>query len=254
MAISRQQSVPPASPNADMPTTQWSLIARLRGDDAAEAKAALDELCRAYHYPLYCQIRRRGLSHHDAEDVLHEFFLKLLRLDTFGIADSEKGRLRTFLLLALRRFLAAWHRDQKRQCGREISQEVLAAISGAHERFELDEAAHHESPDRLYDLQWAQELLTRVMERLRARYASKGRSALFEALRPALLAGGSLAGQDAERLAGELEMRPGTLRTAFHRLVDDFREALRHEILQTVESREMAKAEYAELMHLFQSD
>ena len=56
-----------------MPTTQWTLVARLNSGDAEHARAALDELCRAYHYPLYCQIRRRGLDHHDAEDALHDF-------------------------------------------------------------------------------------------------------------------------------------------------------------------------------------
>lgn len=242
--------MPDAAPrNADMPTTQWSLIARLRDADAEKARAALDELCRAYHYPLYCQIWRRGLSHHDAEDVLHEFLIKLLRLDTFGIADAEKGRLRTFLLLALRRFLATWHHKTVRQKTMETCE---VSFDQAEQRFAQDEAAHHESPDRLYDLQWAQELIHQVVTRLQARYASKGRSGLFEALRPALLTGGSLAGHNVDQLARSLEMRPGTVRTAMSRLLEDYREAFRHEILQTVENREMAKAEYDELMALFQ--
>lgn len=240
--------MPFSPPNADLPTTEWSLIARLKDADAGKARAALDELCRAYHYPLYCQIRRRGLAHHDAEDALHEFLLKLLRLDTFGIADAEKGRLRTFLLTALRRFLASWTRDQARSKGREISTEALAAIAGAAERFELDAEAHHESPDRLYDRQWAQELMNRVLGGLRARHAAKGRAEIFDALQPALLAGGSLAGLDNEALAAKLGLRPGALRTALHRLMEDYREALRHEILQTVESRELAKPEYEELL------
>ena len=239
-------------PSPDMPTTEWSLIARLREGNAAEAKAALDELCRAYHYPLYCQIRRRGLAHHDAEDVLHEFMMKLLRLDTFGIADAEKGRLRTFLIVALRRFLATWQRSTQRQREREISQESLSVIAGAEERFEKDTAAHHESPDRLYDRQWAQELMRHVLEKLRLQYARKCREELFDARRPALLAGGNLAGYyDTNALAESLGVRPGALRTAFHRLLEDFREALRSEILQTVETREMAKAEYEELMAVF---
>jgi hypothetical protein len=66
-----------------------------------------------------------------------------------------------------------------------------------------------------------------------------------------LLAGGSLAGSDTNALAESLGLRPGALRTAFHRLLDDYREALRSEILQTVETREMAKAEYEELMAVF---
>jgi DNA-directed RNA polymerase specialized sigma24 family protein len=240
------------SRKSEMPTTQWSLIARLRCEDEVDARRALDELCRAYHYPLYCQIRRRGLSHHDAEDALHEFFLKLLRLDTFVITDSEKGRLRTFLIVALRRFLASWQKAQYRKQSQEISQEAIAAIADSGQRFELDESAHHESPDQLYDRQWVQELMNLVLARLKDRYAAKGRSALFEALRPVLLSGGSLTGHDGDDLASSLEIRPGALRTALHRLLEDYREALRQEILRTVESREMARKEYDELVAVFQ--
>lgn len=236
---------------ADMPTTEWSLIARLKDADEEKARAALDEVCRAYHYPLYCQIRRQGLSHHDAEDVLHEFLLKLLRLDTFGVADADKGRLRTFLIVALRRFLATWHRHTQRQRGREVSEEALAAIAQAEGRFELDKAAHHESPDRLYDRQWAQELMNIVLERMRARHAAKGREALFQALRPVLLSGGSLGHKEGVELAARLGMRPGALRTALFRMIHEFRDSLRREILQTVENREMAKAEYEDLMAVF---
>ena len=236
--------------NPNLPNTPWSLIARLKDSDGAKAEAALGELCHAYHYPLYCQIRRHGLSHHDAEDALHEFFLKMLRLDTFGIADAEKGRLRTFLLVALRRFLATWHRDQNRQQGREVSREALALVAEAERRFKSDPTAHHESPDQLYDRQWAQELVTRALERLREDYARRKRGQIFEALHPALVGGGSLAGLDSEALALQLGMRPGALRTAFHRLLGDFRDALKLEIFQTVESREMAKEELAELMTL----
>jgi len=242
---------PATPPNAQMPTTQWSLIARLRGDDTGQARAALDELCRAYHYPLYCQIRRRGLSHHDAEDALHEFLSKLLRKESFGVADAEKGRLRTYLLVALMRFLNSWQRDQQRQDAREISAEALAAIAGVEGRFDLDESAHHESPDRLYDRQWAQELMNQVMQRLSARYEAKRKGALFAALRPVLITGGSLTDHDGIQLAEQLGIRPGALRTSLSRLLDDYREALRHEVMLTMEDRAEAKVEYAELKAAF---
>ncbi|HRK13704.1 MAG TPA: hypothetical protein PK490_05420 [Prosthecobacter sp.] len=243
--------MPFSDPSPQMPTTHWSLIARLKGADSREARAALDDLCRAYHYPLYCQIRRHGLSHHDAEDVLQEFLLKLLRLDTFGIADAEKGRLRTFLLVALRRFLSNWRRECWRRQEREVSRECLEHLAGVEQRFQLDAEAHRESPDRLYDRQWARELMSRVVERLRVLYERKGREAVFEALRPGLLQGGSLAGLESGQTALSLGLSAGALRTSFNRLLEDYREALRAEILQTVESRELAKAEYEELAALF---
>lgn len=239
------------APIGRMPTTQWTLVARLNCGDMEHARAALDELCCAYHYPLYCQIRRRGLDHHDAEDALHDFLAKLMRNDSFGMADREKGRLRTFLGTALQRFLSNWQRDQHSKHGREVSREALEAIAEVEGRFELDEDAHHESPDRLYDRQWAHELMNMVMQRLRSRYSDNGRAGLFDALRPVLLSGGSLNDHDSDELAAKVGMRPGTLRTALYRLLEDYREALRREILQTVDDRSRAKAEFEELMTAF---
>lgn len=237
-----------------MPTTQWTLIARLRAQDEGQARAALDELCKAYHYPLYCYIRRKGFPHHDAEDALHDFLAKLLRHDSFGVADSEKGKLRTFLLTALQRFLATRHEVEKRRIQREVSAEAEAALAEAEGRFAQEPVSPQDSPDRLYDRQWAQELLTRVLRLLRQRYDKRGRSALFDTLQPVLLSGGSLRDHDGEALCAALEMKPGTLRTALSRLMDDYHEVLRHEVMQTVEDRSQAKEEFDALMSVFRSD
>jgi len=235
-----------------MPTTQWTLIERLHHGDPQQSRAALDELCRSYHYPLYCQIRRRGLDHHDAEDVLHDFLAKLLRHDSFGLASSEKGRLRTYLLTALQRFLITWRRGQDRRNEREVSTDAKAAIATAEGRYEKEASAHHESPDLLYDRQWAQELMSLVMQRLQDRYAAKGKTRLFDTLRPVLLTGGSLSGHDSAQLAAALQLRPGALRTALMRLMLDYQHELRQEVLQTVQDQVLAKSEFQTLMAAFE--
>lgn len=247
---------PPANAprKGQMPTTRWTLLSRLDGGDQERKQAALDEICQAYHYPLYCQIRRRGLDHHDAEDALHDFLAKLLRQDSFSAADAEKGRLRTYLLTALQRFLATRHQGQARRQAREASLESRAAIAAAEGRYERDETAHHESPDRLFDRQWAQELMRQVLQRLRAHHAAKGKAQFFDALCPVLLAGGSLKDQDTATLAAQLGLRPGTLRTALMRLLQDYRRTLWNEILQTVQAREQVVEELAILMACFQRD
>lgn len=234
-----------------MPPTRWSLIQRLKAHDPAAASRAMDELCRIYHYPLYCQVRRRGLPHHDAEDALQEFFCKLLRNDSFGAADMSRGRLRTFLLTALQRFLNNWRRDEQMRLDREISAEALATIAGAEARFVTDEVAHQSSPDLLYDRQWALELMNQALQRLRHRYASRGNVAVFDTLRPVLLSGGSLTGHDSARLAAQLGMRSGALRTALSRLLEHYGDALREEVLQTVADRDQARAEYEQLKTAF---
>lgn len=239
--------------DGQFPTTEWTLVARLRNDDPAVSTRALDDLCTQYHYPLYCYIRRKGLAHHDAEDALHDFLARLLRLETIGLADAEKGRLRTFLLVALQRYLLNWRRDAQRYRDHEMSADAETAISTAEGRYQHEETGHHESPDRLYDRQWAQELMNLVLMRIRTTYAAKKKETLFDTLRPVLLTGGSLTGHDSAQLAAKLGMRPGALRTALMRLLADYREALRHEILQTVEDKEMAKNEWDSLMTAFQT-
>lgn len=244
----RHASISPGE--GKLPTTQWTLVARLHSSDPQQVRRALDDLCAQYHYPLYCYIRRRGLDHHDAQDALHDFLSKLLRNDSFGAADSEKGRLRTFLLSALQRFLINWRRDQRHR-ERELSIEAESALAESEDRYRKERFADDDSPDHIFERQWAHEMLARVMQQLREHYAGKGKSALFEALSPVLLAGGSLVGHDSDAIASSLGMKPGTLRMALMRLLDDFREALKTEIAQTTEDPEAIKEEFRQLARAF---
>jgi DNA-directed RNA polymerase specialized sigma24 family protein len=248
----------PDKGDGSFPVTSWTRIGRLKSGDEAEARRALDELCAQYHYPLYCAIRHRGLAHHDAEDALHEFLAKLLRLEAFAGADAEKGRLRAFLSAALGRFLANWHRDRA-ALAREVS---LDAAPGGHSgecgssasaeaRFRAAQFADHETPGRIFDRQWACDLLARVLARVGADYAARGKGALFTALSPVLQRGGSLRGEDTAALAAALGLGEGNLRKINQRLLEDYRRMLEEEVLRTVGSRCEVEAEIAHLLASF---
>ncbi len=226
--------MPASDKNAHFPTTQWTLISRLRSQDDAVSSRALDELCAQYHYPLYCYIRRRGLDHHDAQDVLHDFLAKLIRLESFQTTKEEKGRLRGFLGTALSRFLSSWHTSQNRRA-HEVSIDEEMDLSAAEQRFQRERLRDDETPDRLFERKWAHELIRHVLRRMKREYTARGKLALFEALKPVLLDGGSLRGHDHEAIAATLDMSPGSLRTSLSRLLDSFRELLREEVAQTVE-------------------
>src|ERR1700683_5228187 len=86
--------------------THWSVVLAARGGDSTRARAALEALCRAYWYPVYAFVRRMGQSPHDAEDSAQGFFAVCLEKNYLAAADEAKGRFRSFLLLALKRFLA----------------------------------------------------------------------------------------------------------------------------------------------------
>lgn len=232
------------------PTTRWTLIARLRSADAAEARRALDDLITQYHFPLYCVIRRRGLAHHDAEDALHDFLAKLLRLEALAEADAAKGRLRAFLATALQRFLANWHRDHATQ-SREVSLDAPLHGQEDERRYRTERFPDHETPERLFDRQWARELLTRVLSLLEAQYLENGKADIFKTLAPVLQRGGTLRDEDAPALAARLGVSASILRTRLHRFLKDYRELLEAEVFQTVASREEIDAEIAHLLASF---
>src|SRR5512136_2747743 len=95
-----------AQPGGVFLTTHWTVVLRAGRQDTPQASVALEQLCRAYWYPLYAYVRRRGYSPPDAQDLTQEFFARLLERNWLARADPAKGRFRTFLLHALERFLA----------------------------------------------------------------------------------------------------------------------------------------------------
>src|SRR5881398_862675 len=93
-------------PRAWFTTTHWSIVTAAGGIDSEQARAALEKLCQTYWYPLYTFVRRLGNSPPEAEDIVQGFFTVCLEKNYLSAADRNKGRFRSFLLIALKRFLA----------------------------------------------------------------------------------------------------------------------------------------------------
>jgi len=90
-------------------TTHWSVVLAAQGE-SAEAKAALEKLCRTYWWPLYGFVRREGYKPEEAQDLTQSFFELLLERRDLDVVRKEKGRLRSYLLASLKNFLAKAHR------------------------------------------------------------------------------------------------------------------------------------------------
>ncbi len=243
--------MPAPSQDGKFPTTQWTLVSRIRSRSESVARQALDDLCAQYHYPLYCYIRRRGLSHHDAQDALHDFFAKLLRLGVLHRTAPDGGRLRGFLSTSLQRFLINWHRDHAKERLLD-SLEAGRELAAAEERFERERLTDDDTPESIFERKWAHELLRQVQSRLHELYRERDREAVFLALLPSLQAGGTMRGEDGSGIAVRLGMSPGALRVAMSRLLDDYRTELRHAVRQTVEHDEDVEEELAALINVFQ--
>lgn len=209
------------------------------------ARAALEELCRAYWYPLYAYARRRRLSSHDAEELVQSFLAALLARGDLRRVERSRGRFRSFLLASLSHHLAR-ERDRARARKRGGGRRVLSLDrAAAEERFGL-EPAHGDTPERTFERAWAAEVLDRALTRLRDEYRAAGKERIFEGLQDAL---GAARGEvDGARRAAELGLSDEALRVALHRLRRRFREHLRREVAETVRRPEEVEAELAELL------
>ncbi|MBI5818765.1 MAG: sigma-70 family RNA polymerase sigma factor [Verrucomicrobia bacterium] len=225
----------PSSTNTALPKTfprtRWSVVLAARRASSDESAAALDAICRAYWYPLYTYVRRSGQSSHDAQDLTQEFFRRLLEKRWLDSADRNKGRLRTFLIVALKNFMRnEWRRatTQRRGGGQAP---VPFDTAFAESRYAADAAAALDA-DAEFDRQWAMTLLNLTVARLQAEFAAAGKPGDFEALKGCLMAGrGAI---DYPAVARRLGIHEGAARVAVHRLRKRFREVYREEISQTL--------------------
>lgn len=213
------------------PPTRWSLVLAARQQPSPESSEALEAVCRAYWYPLYAFVRRSGNSPHDAQDITQEFFRVLLEKRWLDHADRDKGRLRTFLITALKHFMAnEWRRQtaQKRGGGQDC---IPVDTEFAESRYAADAGAPA-AADEVFDRQWALTLLELTMDRLQSEFVAAGRADAFDVLKEFLVV--SHAAIDYRSAAVRLNISEGNARVAVHRLRKRFRELYREEISQTL--------------------
>ncbi len=217
--------------SAGCPATPWSVVLTAVHDSSPGAREALEHLCRVYWYPLYCYVRRHVGSAADAEDLTQSFFAHLLERHTLAKVSQDKGRFRSFLLAALRYFLAdEWDkaRAQKRGGGCVV---VSLNEAGAEERYQR-ESGNELTAEQLYERRWAMAVLDRASVRLREEFAAAGKATLGEAL-CGLQENAGEAGPYAE-IAARLGLPVNTLKSHVHRYRQRFRELLCEEVAQTV--------------------
>jgi RNA polymerase sigma factor (sigma-70 family) len=220
-------------------TTHWSVVVAAGKTDSTRAQAALEALCRSYWYPLYAYVRRLGHKPHDAEDLVQAFFAQCLEKNYLRAADQGKGRFRSFLLIALKRFLAnEWDKahTQKRGGG-----EILISLDGLvpEERYAL-EPAQVQNPETLYERRWALILLEQVLAKLEAEQRKTGNLQTFSELK-GFLTGGANASY--AEIGDRLGMSEGAVKVAVHRLRQRYRRLLEDEIANTVSSPEEVQEE-----------
>jgi RNA polymerase sigma-70 factor (ECF subfamily) len=211
-------------------TTHWSVVLEAQGESPA-AQEALEKLCRIYWRPIYSFVRRQGFGREEAEDLTQGLFAQLLERKRLSDVRKEKGRLRSFLLGALKYFLADEQRRVmaiKRGKGqRPVPLEELRA----GERIET-EPADPTTAEMIYERRWALTVLERVLSRLKDEYLAADNAALFDSLKE-LLPDEPGSPSQAE-IAAKLRMTENAIRQAFYRFRQRYQTLLREEIANTV--------------------
>jgi RNA polymerase sigma factor (sigma-70 family) len=228
-------------------TTHWSVVLAA-GEGASDlSRGALETLCRAYWYPIYVYVRRKGHGPDEAEDLTQEFFVQLIAKERLRLADRQKDRFRTFLLAMLDYFLAReWSRAHRQKRGGQFAFVSLDQPS-PEARYQL-EPADDETPEKKFEKQWALAVLQNALAALEKESAAAGKNALFAAIRGVLSdeLGDGVYGSIGERLG----MTEGAVRVAVHRLRRRYGELLRAEVAQTVGSAAEAEEEFAYLVQV----
>ncbi len=212
-------------------TTQWSMVLAAGDSSAPGAKEALERLCRAYWYPLYAFVRRRGHDPHDAQDLAQGFFAWLLESKQLRVADSERGKFRSFLLAMLKHFLSDERkkaRAQKRGGGQEL---VSLDAQSAEDRYRM-EPATDQTAETFFDRRWALTVMEQTVTRLCEEYVAADRAELFEELKH--FQPGGEAGRSYADVAARLGLTESAVKSAIWRMRQRHGDLLREEIAHTV--------------------
>lgn len=197
--------------------------------DSEDGRRALADLCDVYYEPVVAYLRSVFRDAEAAREMSHAFFAEMLGGGTIDAAAPERGRFRSYLLGAVKHFVA----HQREAAGRMKRGGGIEAVS-------LDDAeagampdVRQLSPDVEFDRQWARTVIARGMDALRTECVTEGREAFFDAV-SGLLSGHANHGDQAA-LAASCGMSFDAFRMAVSRLKKRLRQCVKSEVAGTLE-------------------
>ncbi len=230
-----------------LPVTSHTALASIKAGSPGRRDAELERLVQLYWKPVYHLVRRaRSASNEDAKDLTQDFFAEVVLKDGFAERYArERGSFRAYLKGALHNFLSKSARDsarEKRGGGVRISSLRIG-------RGDLDEILPDEQalrPEEVFDRSWRRIVLARASEALRERLASQGKSTYFEVFRRY-----DLAAEEGpvsyETVARELRLSTDDVKNYLTRAREEFRQAVRAVLCESVSSPEDLSAEWEAL-------
>ena len=224
--------------------TRWSLILQVREGSEEEAEAALEEICKLYWFPIYTFLRRTGAPPEDAEDLTQDFFKALVAKKFISSADRSKGKLRTFLLGALKNYRSMDYRAKTAASRGGTEKPLSIDQQWAEGRLGKEPADSALTPEAAYDRAWATLLMERVREGLEKDYETRGKGEEFAVLKQFL--DKDTGGPSYVEIAAQLQTSEGNIKIKVKRMRDRHRDLLVEEVRQTLDSGNA----HEELLHL----
>ena len=224
-------------------TTHWSVVLAAGNREHEESNRALEKLCRAYWPPLYAYVRRRVSDVHEAQDLTQAFFERLLEKKYLADADPERGRFRSFLITAFKRFLSK-ERDKAATQKRGGGQMTFTVDFESQDR-NWGEPQDSLTAEQIYERPVGHYVAQPRYGRLQREMDRSGRAQEFHLLKDFI--GGTRSSTYAA-VAPSLGLSESAARMAASRMRGRYRELLQQEIAQTVETPEDI---HSEVQHLF---
>lgn len=215
--------------DARFATTHWSLVLEAKDGEDQAADQALEELCRAYWYPLYAYARRSGIKPDEAQDLTQQFFQQLLQKQFLDTVHPSKGKFRSFLLATFKNLIKSeWRRAHAQKRGGGVV--ILSLDEQDPEGRYRCEPEDSVTPDQLYEKHWAQTLVARALRRLKEEWEAQDKP--FEKLKVYLL--GQKGTVPFADMAEELGTSENALKASVHRMRRRYGEIFRSEVAITV--------------------
>lgn len=166
---------PAPARDAVFPATHHSVLLEVQSDDPARRARGLSALAAAYWRPIYAYLRvhwRRG--HEEACDLTQEVFASLVERDLVARFDAQRARFRTYLRVCVDGLVANADKAASRQKrGGEV---VLLSFDFDQVRDELERSLPvSESPEVLFEREWARSVFGTAVARLRERLTATGK-------------------------------------------------------------------------------
>ena len=175
--------VPDGSSPGGFPPTVWSVIVAAADHADVCSGRALERICSGYWRPIYVCVRGRGYSREQAEDLTQGFFERLIEKNQLADFRKERGRFRSFLLAALKHYLANQHdRAKANKRGADQNDVVIDWSQGDPERTLLLAPADSMTPETLFARECGRTAIERTRERLRAEMERAGKKTQFDQL------------------------------------------------------------------------